>query len=207
MLPISELNQRFANGETYEQYRAHMQKNLDLIDAITPLIKLSSDEERFFRSLRAPIRVLVVSEDWCPDCALNVPILMRIAATSRAFDVRFINRDDNFDLLAFAKKGERKAIPTFFFFDEQWNEIGNWVERPVRADALLREWDHIHAAPSEPDRTAAVWRDHRRARSEYRNELFLQHGLWRDSIDELRRILAGEMVSNVASEHTTTLAA
>jgi hypothetical protein len=177
-----------------------MQKNRDTIDAITPLVKLPEADVRFFRSLRGPLRVLVVSEDWCPDCALNVPILMMIAETNSAFEVRFLGRDDNLDLLEFARKGQRKAIPTFFFFDERWSEVGHWVERPARADAFLLEWDHTHAAPDEADRTAEVWREFRRERGAYRDELFLQHGLWLDTVGELRRILSREIFSNVESE-------
>lgn len=207
MLPKTELQQRFANGRTYDRYRAYMQSNQALMGALTPLVKLSADEQRFFTALKDPLRVLVVSEDWCPDCALNVPILMQIAAINPAFDVRFIGRDENFDLLQFASKGERSAIPTFFFFDERWNEVGHWVERPLRADALLLEWDHVHAAPHEPDRSAEVWRAYRRARSEYRNQLFLQGGLWRDTLVELRAILSGEVFSNVESAREPSLIA
>ena len=199
MLPISELQRRFAAGRRYDEYRAHMQHNLDLIGAITPRVRLRQDDERALRALTGPLRVLVVSEDWCPDCALNVPVLMQIAHLNPAFDVRFVGRDDNLDLLAFARKGERKAIPTFFFFDARWAEIGHWVERPVRADALLLEWDHAHPAPDEPDRTADIWREYRRARSDYRNLLFLEHGLWLDTVAELRHILTGEVFSNVES--------
>ncbi len=200
MLSTVELQRRFANGLTYDEYRAHMQKNRETIGAITPLVTLPVSDERFFRSLRGPLRVLVVSEDWCPDCALNVPILMKIAETIPAFEVRFVGRDDNLDLLEFARKGQRKAIPTFFIFDERWGEVGHWVERPARADALLLEWDHTHAAPNEGDRTAEVWREYRRERGAYRDELFLQHGLWLDTVGELRRILSREIFSNVESE-------
>ena len=205
MLSSTELQARFAKGLSYDQYRAHMQQNQALMDALTPLVQLAADEERFFRMLPDRLRVLVVSEDWCPDCALNVPILMKVVALNPAFEVRFVGRDENFDLLEFALKGERKAIPTFFFFDERWNEVGHWVERPVRADALLLEWDRTHAAPDEPDRSADVWREYRRARSEYRNQLFLQDGLWRDTLVELRAILSGERFSNVESAREPSL--
>src|SRR5438270_12487863 len=106
MLASNELQARFAKGLTYDQYRAHMTPNQALMDALAPLVQLAPDEERFFRMLPDRLRVLVVSEDWCPDCALNVPILMNVAALNPAFDVRFVGRDENFDLLEFARKGE-----------------------------------------------------------------------------------------------------
>lgn len=205
--PISDIAARFAHGRSYEQYLAHMQKNRETIEAITQRIQLSADDEQFarniHRALGTPIYTLVISEDWCPDCALNIPTLMKIAALNPAFVVRFLGRDDNLDILEFARKGERKAIPTIFFFDADWNEIGHWVERPLRVDALLAAWDRTHPAPTEPDRTHEVWRKYRQARSAYREELFFQHAAWRDTIDELRRILSREMVSNVMAMTAT----
>lgn len=178
-----------------------MQKNRQTIEAISQQIELSADDEQFFRavhrSLDTPIHALVVSEDWCPDCALNVPVLMTIAALNPAFEVRFLKKDEADDILAFAMKGDRKAIPTIFFFDHGWREIGHWVERPVRADVLLAEWDRTHPTPREPDRTADVWKDYRHARSAYRDEIFFAQRLWQQTIEELRRILARAVFSNV----------
>src|SRR5438105_7567788 len=142
--PIADVAQRFAGGRKYPEYLAHMQKNRELITAITEEIRLSDDDTRFFAGLARPVRALVVSEDWCPDCALNVPVLMQIATVAPQLEVRFVGRDDNLDLLAYAKKGERKAIPTFLFFDGDWNLSGYWIERPVSVDTRLAEWDATH---------------------------------------------------------------
>jgi hypothetical protein len=199
--PISDIASRFANGKTYPAYLAHMQKNRDTLEAITQEIQLSDDDVAFFSSLAWPNRALVVSEDWCPDCALNVPVLMHIAGASRMLEVRFVGRDDNLDVLEYAKKGDRKAIPTFLFFDSDWNEIGHWVERPVSVDAQLAAWEAVHPSPSEPDRAHEVWRRYRKERSTFRDELFFRHGAWRDTIAELRRILSREVFSNILELH------
>jgi hypothetical protein len=194
--PVSDIAQRFANGNTFPQYLAHMQKNRELIAAITQEIHLSADDVKFFGALGNPIRALVISEDWCPDCALNVPVLMQVSGAASRLEVRFAGRDDNLDVLEHVKKGDRKAIPTFLFFDAGWNLIGHWIERPLSVDARLAEWDAAHPAPSEPDRTHAVWRRYRQERSAFRDEQFFKHEAWRDTIAELRRILAGEVTSN-----------
>ena len=198
--PVSDIAVRFANGKTYPEYLAHMQKNRDMLAAITQKIHLQADDTRFFAGLADSIRALVISEDWCPDCALNVPVLMRIAEATPRMEVRFVGRDDNLDLLDSAKKGGRKAIPTFLFFDAGWNLIGYWIERPVSVDARLAEWAATHPAPSEPDRTHKVWREYRQALTPFRDELFFKHDAWRDTVAELRSILAGETISNQATE-------
>ena len=194
--PVADIANRFANGKTYPQYLAHMQKNRELIAAINQEIHLSADDVKFFGALVAPIRALVISEDWCPDCALNVPVLMQIAAATPRLEVRFAGRDDNLDVLEYVKKGDRKAIPTFLFFDGGWNLTGYWIERPVSVDARMAEWDKVHRAPTEPDRITVVWRRYRQDRSAFRDDLFFKHTAWRDTLTEVRRILAGETISN-----------
>jgi hypothetical protein len=175
-----------------------MQKNREMIAAISKEIRLSDDDKQFFReALRrlGPINVLVISEDWCPDCALNIPVLMQVAELG-AVEARFLKKEEADDIHAHALKGDRKAIPTFICFDAQWNEVGQWLERPVKADMLLAEWDKSHPNPTEPDRTAQVWKDHRAMRSAYRDELFFKHGLWRETLNELRLILSREVFNN-----------
>ena len=194
--PVSDIADRFANGKMFPKYLAHMQKNRELIAAITQEIHLSAEDTKFFGALSGPIRALVISEDWCPDCALNVPVLMRIAGAAPRLEVRFAGRDDNLEVLEYAKKGDRKAIPTFLFFDAGWDLIGHWIERPLSVDARLAEWDASHPAPSEPDRTHADWRRYRQDRSAFRDEQFFKHGAWRDTVAELRSILAREIASN-----------
>ena len=196
--PVSDIANRFTNGKTFPQYLAHMQQNRELLAAITQEIHLAAEDVKFFGGLGDPIRALVISEDWCPDCALNVPVLMQIAGAAPRLEVRFVGRDDNLDVLEHAKKGDRKAIPTFLFFDAAWNLIGHWIERPVSVDARLAEWDAAHPAPAEPDRTHDVWRQYRQERSAFRDALFFKHEAWRDTVSELRRILAGEVASNQA---------
>ena len=194
--PVSDIADRFANGSTFPQYLAHMHKNRELMAAITQEIHLSAADAKFFGALSDPIQALVISEDWCPDCALNVPVLMQISSAAPRLEVRFAARDDNLDVLEYVKKGDRKAIPTFLFFDAGWDLIGHWIERPLSVDARLAEWDASHPAPSEPDCTHADRRRYRQDRSAFRDEQFFKHGAWRDTVAELRSILAREIASN-----------
>jgi thiol-disulfide isomerase/thioredoxin len=197
--PIADISNRFASGRTFPEYFAHMAKNRDMVQAVINEVSLSAEDERYLWTLPGPVYVVAVSEDWCPDCAQHLPVLMKIAEASPQIQVRIVGRDDNLDLLAHALKGDRKAIPTFFFFDADWNEIGHWVERPVSLDLELSTWDHAHPAPTEPDHQAEVWLQYRMARSNHRNHLFFRDQAWRDTVTELRAILTRETFSNVVS--------
>ena len=200
MLQKADIATRWAEGKTYSDYRAGLKSNREMVQVMERAVALTDQEREAVATLRSPLRALVVSEDWCPDCALNIPVLMAIAEAHPPLDVRFVGREANWDLLAHAKKGERMAIPTFFFFDALLDLKGYWVERPQAVEALLNEFERGRTPPAEPDRTAPVWKEFRMVRTDYyQNELFLRRGLWRETVSELLAILRGDVISNVAA--------
>src|SRR6202035_3549959 len=85
-----------------------------------------------FRSLNGPIHVLVLAEDWCGDVVANLPVLGRLARESGTLDVRIFLRDQNKDLAQrYLNQGKFESIPVFAFFDDAFNEIGVFIERPA----------------------------------------------------------------------------
>src|SRR3954447_17718179 len=77
-----------------------------------------------FTALDQPLNVLVLSEDWCPDCTDGLPILNQIAEQTGKLNVRILPRDANRDLAdQFLWKGQHNKIPTFIFLDAELNEI------------------------------------------------------------------------------------
>ncbi|MBI5879100.1 MAG: thioredoxin family protein [Chloroflexi bacterium] len=200
MFLIADVAARWAGGKTFEQYVAAMQHNREKLETLMGAIELSAAERAPFAAMRGPLYGLAVTEDWCPDCTANIPVLMKVAAAHPSLAVRFVGREANWDLLAHAKKGERMAIPTFFFFDAQWHAIGHWVERPLKVEALLNEWAGGHMPAGKPDFSQPAWREYGMNKASfYQNELFINRGLWRETVEELRAILAGETISNVAA--------
>lgn len=198
MFPIADIAERWANGKTFEQYVAAMTRNRDRLETLMSAIQLGEADRAPFAAMRAPVRVLAVTEDWCPDCTMNIPVLVKVAAAHPAMDVRFVGREASWDLLAHAKKNGNMNIPTFFFFDPQWNEIGHWVERALAVEAALHEWDATHRPEGKVDFALPVWREYGAAKGAYyQDELFIRRGLWRETAGELRAILAGETFSNV----------
>jgi hypothetical protein len=75
--------------------------------------------------------VLVLAEDWCGDVIANLPILGRIANEAGTLDLRVFLRDENDDLMSqYLNKGTYKSIPVFAFFDDDFREVGRFIERP-----------------------------------------------------------------------------
>lgn len=93
-----------------------------------------------FSALDEPVNVLVISEDWCPDCTDNLPILNRIAEKTGKLRLRILPREENRDLAdQFLWNGEYNKIPTIIFLDRDLNEIGHIFERPDSVTELRNE--------------------------------------------------------------------
>jgi hypothetical protein len=123
--------ERFAQGLTYEAFKAQMTRNQDRFAANERRLALDPADLAAFRRLPAPLHVLVLAEDWCGDVIDNLPVLGRIAAESGKLDLRIFLRDQNLDLMdQYLNQGQFRSIPVFVFFDAAFNEVGRFIERP-----------------------------------------------------------------------------
>ncbi|HZW33201.1 MAG TPA: thioredoxin family protein, partial [Isosphaeraceae bacterium] len=81
--------------------------------------------------------VLVLAEDWCGDVIANLPILGKLAEASGKLNLRIFLRDQNLDLMdQYLNQGKFRSIPVFVFFDDDFNEIGRFIERPASVTEL-----------------------------------------------------------------------
>ena len=134
-MPVTR--ERFAQGLTYEAYKAQMTRNRERFDTNEQTVELRSDDIAFFAELDGPLHVLVLAEDWCGDVIANLPVLGRLAAESGTLDIRVFLRDQNLDLIdQYLKDGQFRSIPVFVFFDAAFQELGHWIERPARMTEL-----------------------------------------------------------------------
>ena len=130
--------ERFAQGMTYDEYKAQMTRNKEKFEENERTVALLPAELDAIR--KAPrTHVLVLTEDWCGDALANVPILGRLAKETGRFDIRVFLRDSNDDLMAQYMNGEFKSIPVFAFFDDNFREVGRWIERPASVTARRKE--------------------------------------------------------------------
>ncbi len=128
---MSITRERFEQGLTYDQYKAQMTRNQERFAANEQQLALDPADLAAFKNLPQPLNVLVIAEDWCGDVINNLPILGRIAAESGKLNLRVFLRDQNTDLIdQYLKEGKFRSIPVFVFFDDQFRELGRFIERP-----------------------------------------------------------------------------
>ncbi|MDQ0231236.1 thioredoxin family protein [Metabacillus malikii] len=124
------LKQWFNKGMTYEQYQQHMQVNKDEMLSIYERFTIDESLQQDIKKMSMKqIDVIVITEDWCGDALVNIPILMKIAAETN-MKVRFILRDENLELMdQYLTNGTARAIPIFIFIDSNGNEQAVWGPR------------------------------------------------------------------------------
>jgi len=123
---------RFDKGLTYDAYKAQMTRNRERFVENEKRVDLSKEDVAAFRALPRPVKVVVLAEDWCGDVIANLPVLGRLAKESGKLDLRIFLRDQNDDIMQrYLNKGQFKSIPVLVFFDEDFRELGHWIERPA----------------------------------------------------------------------------
>jgi hypothetical protein len=139
--------ERFEQGMTYEAYKAQMTRNRERLDETERTLALPQEELAFFRGLEQPVNVLVLAEDWCGDVINNLPVLTRLAQDSGKLHVRIFLRDQNLDIMdQYLKEGKHRSIPVFAFFDQDFRELGHWIERPAAmTDMMTQAIDELFA--------------------------------------------------------------
>jgi len=142
---------RFATGLTYDQYKDQMTRNRDRVEANEARVAIDAEDLETFRSLNGPIHVLALAEDWCGDVIANLPVLGKLARETGTLDVRIFLRDQNKDLMQqYLNQGKYESIPVFAFFDDAFNEIGVFTERPASVtERRAEQRKQIHAEHPE----------------------------------------------------------
>jgi hypothetical protein len=100
----------------------------------------------------APLRLLVLAEDWCNDAVSTIPILARLADEVPGIELRILRRDAHPEVMERYLSDGARAIPIVIVLDLSCNELGHWGSRP----AALEEWVGAHRALDKPTRNLEI---------------------------------------------------
>ncbi len=128
-MPISR--ERFEQGLTADAFIEQMTRNRERFEAnIEAANDLISEDDRA-AFLGKSISIAVIAEDWCTDVIQFVPPIVALARQIPDLRLRVFIRDQNLDIMdQYLNEGKYRSIPVFVFYDEQWNELGHYIERP-----------------------------------------------------------------------------
>ena len=137
-------------GMTYEQYKAQMVENRNLLMEAEQQTILQIEDLQYFSHLPQTVHVLVLTEDWCSPSTKSIPVLAQLADKTGKLQLRFFLRDQNLDIMdQYRKDGVYRSIPTFIFFDHDFHELGHWQELPAKIEEMMNQMD-IELFASDP---------------------------------------------------------
>jgi hypothetical protein len=133
---------QFESGLTYQGFKDQMTRNREPLEQNERDLELKPADVQAFKNIPRPLNVMALAEDWCGDVVANLPILGRIAKEAGTLNVRVHLRDQEPGsqiMDQYLNRGQFKSIPTYIFLDENFNELGVWIERPDSVTKLREE--------------------------------------------------------------------
>ncbi|HCY7671757.1 TPA: thioredoxin family protein [Staphylococcus aureus] len=157
---MTNLETYFKNSQPLNEYIDGMKTNQDTVLSIYQSFELPEDDSRIKKIKEMNYsKVLVITEDWCGDAMMNLPILKHISEALN-LEVRMFHRDDDTKLIdQYLTNGKSRAIPIFVFLNDQFEQETVWGPRAnevqkfvtdVRADKLPSK-DHPDYADLEKE--------------------------------------------------------
>ena len=99
-------------------------------EEISNKIKLDEGILNRIKSITKKINILAFAEMWCPDCQINLPAINAINKNNNIIEFKIVPREGNEEFMEKYKIDGKVKIPTFIVMDEDFNEIGSFIEIP-----------------------------------------------------------------------------
>ena len=192
-----DVEQAYQGGVTFDAYRARMRVHVrafnDVYERLAFVRKLEAG--------KAPLgacRILILTEDYCVDSVLNVPLIARLAEASPDADLRIVSRSA-YEPLArrFPGRGGVSRLPTVIFLRSPMQVLGYWSERSKSDHAWMATFQARNPIPAltldngHPTGALADWMERRLAAQ----RTFFEAQSWREARDELHAIATADLPS------------
>jgi thiol-disulfide isomerase/thioredoxin len=135
--------------KSMQTYQADMQRRISAV-------QLKPSEMEKFAQISRPVKITALSEDWCIDCLMTLPIMAQIAEATPGMELRIFSRSKWPALKEYYNGRGIMAIPVYSFLDENYAEIGTFIERPQLAYQKMGEWKASHPEIEEIRRSASI---------------------------------------------------
>jgi hypothetical protein len=189
---------RWQTGLTLDVFVNGMQTHQAAIQHRLREVTLPEADRADFARLTSLIRALVMTEDWCGDGVMNLPILARIVEAAPGMEMRVFIRSQAPDLNDHYVTCGITHIPVFTFLDADFHEIGTWVERPQAAHDRVKAWLAAHPEVDAISGDPALTDEERQAKLRAIGEGMLTEmegwyadGLQQATVEELKSLLTG----------------
>lgn len=157
-------NQTFEKGYDVDSYVGNLRNYRSFVrerfDEARADDQLAEELRRLASGHPQPVRATLMTEDWCGDSALNLPILARLFEKA-GIELRVFRGSELGELKDRYEADGDDHIPVLSLWDAEGNELGRWIEAPSAIEPKKNAWkaDRPHFmelyAKRESDRDAA----------------------------------------------------
>ncbi len=170
--PADSLREFYEQGSTWNQFYGAVVRRASTWRQNYGYGKVDEEALRRGRALKHTWRVLVVTVDGCSDSVNTIPYFASfVDSIAGKIEFRILDPDQGRGLMeAHRTRDGRAATPTLILLDDQWNEVGCWVERPTEL-ARWGERERPNLSDREFVRQKTEWYDQDRGRSTVREIL------------------------------------
>jgi len=144
-------------GTGMQTYRADMERRM-------AEVHLTVEDSTRLQQLQRPVKLAVLSEDWCIDCLMTLPIAAQMAAVAPTLEMRIFSRNKWWVLKEFFNERGIMAIPVYAFLTPEFEEFATFVERPQPATERLNAWKAAHPEVDELRRSFSLTNQQKSAR-------------------------------------------
>ncbi|WP_077317696.1 thioredoxin family protein [Virgibacillus proomii] len=180
-----KLNDWFEKGMQPDMYIESMQNHKENLLTIYDNFILPNDQAFFEKVRQKELRVIMLTEDWCGDAMLNIPILLKLAEAAE-MDVRMLLRDQNLKLMdQYLTNGKSRSIPIFIFIHKNGNEVAKWGPRADKIQAFVDK-----ANAKLPDKEAKDYQEKFKEMIYFMTQTFINNqSFWDEVYQSLKQSL------------------
>lgn len=107
-------------------------------------LRITSAEFQKLREFNHIRKIMVLTEAWCKDCLMNLPIIAKIVEASPNIEMKIFIRHENPELTQFFSQKGYDKIPLCWVMKADFSFCGAWIERPQSAYRMLEAWKNDH---------------------------------------------------------------
>ena len=132
---ILELQQSAAEED--RKLLDYYQLGLTRMRRVGKTYQISEVQQQRFSEKNFKGKILIISEGWCGDAAMVVPVIHRFFGDEH---VRIVYRDENDELITQYLTNGGKSIPIVLLLDQDGNVVSHWGPRPAHGMELLKKY-------------------------------------------------------------------
>ena len=127
------LKDKFATAPSYARYvETGTDEQQRRWQQVYSLATLTDKQRDLVAGFTRSMNILVVSGVWCGDCVQQCPLIARIAEANNArVDLRFVDRDQNHDLIERVRINAGDRIPVALMMAEDFELCAAYGERTI----------------------------------------------------------------------------